>query len=57
MVFKLATAAEERRRTLNGSDLLTLVVHGARFVDDVLEKAASEGRNGGALGVAAGHNY
>jgi transposase-like protein len=40
MVFKLARAAEERWRRLNGSALLPEVIRGVRFVDGVREVAA-----------------
>ncbi len=37
MAFKLLAMAEERRRKVNGSELLPLVRAGVRFVDGVQE--------------------
>ena len=40
MVFKLAQAAQNHWRMLNGSELLTDVIQGVRFVDGIKEIAA-----------------
>ena len=43
MAFKLLAMAEERRRKVNGSELLPLVRAGVRFVDGVQEKGKNTG--------------
>ena len=40
MVFKLALAAEKRRRRPNGGELLSEVIDGVRFVDGIKKMAA-----------------
>jgi transposase-like protein len=40
MMYKLAQAAEKRRRRLNGHEQLVLVVQGRIFVDGELQDAA-----------------
>ena len=40
MVFKLATQAEKHWRRINGYQLITKVIEGAKFIDGELKKAA-----------------